>query len=573
MKKIFITISLLLAAVGICRADFVNENTVKEIANRWFGSSDYTVELNDSRSLYYVNATEGGWIVISAEDSTAPVVAYNDSGSFSPKRMPSNIKAWMESTYIKGIKAARADKLQASEPVKALWKTAGIRTKAASKKVLETALWDQESPYNQYCPSNTLTGCVATSACIIIRYHEWPETGRGTTEKYTADQGYKAASPIDLSAHSYDYSLMPLKYTSSATTDQKQQVARLMADMGAACKLSYGTNSQGGTGGYAEDLLNAFVYHFKYNPQASTAYKGSYTDAEWIALIKHEIDNNGPVPYGGYDDDPYYGGGHQYLCDGYDEKDYLHINWGWSGVGNGFFTFDMDDGSGYTFDKGHSIIINLYPDKSGDNYKSPNGGPLIYIDNGGTKGGLSISSGTVMSKNFTVKLALAYNADWYNSYSGHVRIALVDHKGDVKEAISTESSLSISPEQAISGKSFKCTVTNKYAIGDRIVCQFVDKTGNWADITADPEYCSGVNAIPVFDTPYLAERTEYFAGDNYVVDLIPGSKHITSYTWKLDGKTQSHVSANLSAGEHTVVVTVTLSDSSKFVITKKITAN
>lgn len=582
MKKyILLTLSLLFAAAGLCRADFVNKETVQEIAARWFGSEDFTVELNESNTLYYVNANEGGWIIISAEDSTTPVIGYNDTGSINPHRMPSNMKAWFDNTYIKGIQEARHFNMVADEPVKQLWKTAGFRTKAATGKVLETALWDQDTPYNTYCPQVTesgrkvtgLTGCVATSACIILRYHQWPDKGRGTTQAYTfrdASNKQVSVASIDLSSHSYDFSQMPLKYSSSATSTQKQQVARLMADMGAACKLEYGYYE--GTGGYAEDMLNAFVYHFKYNPQASSEYKTAYTDAEWIALIKNEIDNDRPVPYGGYSNDS---GGHQYVCDGYDKRDYLHINWGWSGEDNGFFTFKMGT-SQYYFDLGHSIIINLYPDKSGDSYEAPNGGPLFFGDYSSVKGGLTVTSGSVASKSFTVKASGIFNYDWHNAYIGPLRIVLIDHKGEVKQAISSESNVNIQEENYLSSKNFTCSVTGNYAIGDRIACQFRNKLGEWETIRSDYDALfttTAVPFIPVFDTPYLADRTEYSAGDNYVIDLIPGSKRITSYTWKLDGKSQSYVSASLTAGEHTVEVTVTLSDNSKFVITKKITAN
>lgn len=569
---------MLILAAGICRADFVGESTVRDIAGRWFGSAKISIELDSSRTLYYVNAADGGWLIISAEDSATPIIGYNDSGSISPERMPSNMSAWMDNTYIKGIKLAREARLEASEPVKKLWKTAGVRTKAASRNVLETARWDQDTPYNLYCPKVTeygrqvtaLTGCVATAAAIICRYHEWPQTGRGSTEAYTfRDISNKtvSVSAIDLSSRTYDYSLMPLDYTGSESTAQKQAVARLMADLGAGARLGYGYAE--GTGGYAEDMLHTFVYNMSYNPEACTAYKGSYTDAEWISIIKREIDADRPVFYGGYGDAS---GGHQYVCDGYDEKDYLHINWGWSGDYNGFFTFKMQTAD-YYFDKGHSIIVNLEPDRSGDAYTAPNGGPLIFIDYDTSKGGLAITSGSILSKTFTVKITYIYNADWHNSYDGSIRMALTDHKGGVKEVISSTDSMIIPEEQVYVNKSIKCTVKGDYAIGDRVVCQFLNKEGNWEDITVDPEYCTGVNGIPVFDTPFLAERSSYAAGDNFVIDLIPGSSQISSYTWTFDGKKQSHVSAALTPGEHTVVVTVKCADNTTYVITKKIFAD
>ena len=31
-------------------------------------------------------------------------------------------------------------------------------------------------------------------------------------------------------------------------------------------------------------------------------------------------------------------GGHAFVCDGYDESGLFHINWGWGGSGDGYFS-------------------------------------------------------------------------------------------------------------------------------------------------------------------------------------------------------------------------------------------
>ena len=53
--------------------------------------------------------------------------------------------------------------------------------------------------------------------------------------------------------------------------------------------------------------------------------------AEWMNLIKSEINEKRPVYYFGSSDD----GGHAFVFDGYNEEDMVHVNWGWSGMNNG----------------------------------------------------------------------------------------------------------------------------------------------------------------------------------------------------------------------------------------------
>ena len=74
MKKFILTFALLLSGITLCFADFVGKDQVNEIAKKWFSSENFTVTLDESSTLYYVNATDGGWIIISAEDSTTPVI-------------------------------------------------------------------------------------------------------------------------------------------------------------------------------------------------------------------------------------------------------------------------------------------------------------------------------------------------------------------------------------------------------------------------------------------------------------------------------------------------------------------
>ena len=70
--------------------------------------------------------------------------------------------------------------------------------------------------------------------------------------------------------------------------------------------------------------------------------------------------------YGGASDE----GGHSFICDGYNSMNYFHFNWGWSGVGDGYFTLsNLKPGSGgagggsYDFSEDQDVLIGIEPDR------------------------------------------------------------------------------------------------------------------------------------------------------------------------------------------------------------------
>ncbi len=578
MKKTILSLTIFfIFSTLACRADFVSREKINEIATEWFGDDDFTVNLDESSSFYYVNAAKGGWILVSAEDATIPVLAYNDTGEFKTDRMPSNIKKFLGG-YTKSINAVRQADLKSSSEVKKLWRNAGVRTKTSSGKLLQTAAWGQEDPYNLYCVKVTeggrqytaLTGCVATSIAIILRYHQWPEHGKGTIGgyEYTSDYRRKVTIPsYSIDDNYYDYSLMPMTYTSSATSAQKNAVATLMHDLGVMFKAEY--NYQTGTGAYAEDIQQALFEHMGYSGNAYHLYRNACSsDGQFLRIIKEEIDANRPVPYGGSSSTD---GGHQFLCDGYDNKDYVHINWGWSGEDNGYFTLTLKIPNSYTFSDDQSIIVGLEPDRDGSTVN--NGGPLCFVSDTDIKDyeGITISSGSIADKNFTAKVGGIWNLDSNVPYKGSVRMAIVDYRGALKEIISETKQITLAGSEYTVIPSISCSFEKTPVLGDRIVAQFLSKNGKWETINCMADYTSYNNAISVIDTPYLLIEDSYKTGDSFILEIVPGNSLISSYTWTFDGLKQSHVSVSpLTKGEHTISVKVTLKDGTIEAITQKI---
>ncbi len=68
--------------------------------------------------------------------------------------------------------------------------------------------------------------------------------------------------------------------------------------------------------------------------------------------MKESFDMGWPLYYSGQSPD----GGHAFVCDGYDDGNLFHYNWGWSGSGDGWFDFDNID-----YNTSDGAIFNFVP--------------------------------------------------------------------------------------------------------------------------------------------------------------------------------------------------------------------
>ena len=115
----------------------------------------------------------------------------------------------------------------------------------------------------------------------------------------------------------------------------------------------------------AEDALKTY---FGYKNTLQGVHKSNYTDSNWINLLKIELDARRPVIYAGRGNE----GGHAFVCDGYDNNNYFHFNWGWSGQNDGYFVLTaLNPGSGgagggsYEFTDAQRAIIGIEPANGG----------------------------------------------------------------------------------------------------------------------------------------------------------------------------------------------------------------
>ena len=192
----------------------------------------------------------------------------------------------------------------------------GKNEQSGVKPLLGGIRYGQEDPYNRKFPlqekGGKLTACVVgcgpvALAQVLAHYHSAePPTGSSYVRTGTG------------SILKVNMSEQPFSWNGGS-----ESLGNLMLCAAASLKATVsldGTSS--GLGNFKPALLN----HWHYSPRCRYMQKAS--DEDMLKAIYSELDQRRPVIIADTT--------HMFVCDGY-YKDYLHINLGWDGIGNGYY--------------------------------------------------------------------------------------------------------------------------------------------------------------------------------------------------------------------------------------------
>ena len=393
MKKFLIFASVLLATLATATAAPVTPSQAQQAAKQFMQERRPGVivqstpvsrtprKMNGHATVtqpnYYIfNTTNNkGYVIVSGDDRTTSILGFTDSGSFDPNNIPANMRGWLEN-YDKQIQAL--DELGVlgtgfSTP----------RPTRNSISPLVTSHWDQGAPYWDHCPEfmditeegDTVgelayTGCVATSMAQIMNYYKFPLSISQPIPSYLVtfymNEEYGVFETDMLEPMYFDWDNMKDRYTGAETQAEKDAVAWLMLYAGCAAHMQYGLNASSTSDPYIPTALNDY-----FNYDAKLVYRSDYDQAQWEDMIYNELVEGRPMIYNGRAGT---GGGHSFVCDGYAYGDYFHINWGWGGLGDGYFVLSVLNPyaggigattslEGYNIDQ--TAIIGIQPGYSG----------------------------------------------------------------------------------------------------------------------------------------------------------------------------------------------------------------
>lgn len=406
-----------------------------------------TLSINNIPAIKLVHFNTGGWVLVSNDYRTKPILGYGLRGSLDPEAMPPGLMSLIDDykQQILVVKESKTSKAKAHDE----WgkEDNKVSKKEESKGLLTTdvfgllktsrglVLWNQDknnnggcSPsYNANCPSAGIidlcvpggtcdcdkkpVGCGAVAMGQIMWYWEYP--------------------------HSYNWDIIPVALFEGHDPEPAAELARLLRDCGSAANMNYCCRGSWATTENVELGLRDFGF-----PGATKRVRSSWPSSSgWQNLIRAELDAGRPVLYrGGAVIDPGdWGNVHYFVCDGYDRNSpsYFHFNWGWGNTalsnpdyGYCFTLDDLAPDAEHDYTSNQQMIIGISPEcameesitslpytsistevsLSANTISIPGAGSILEIEPGGSLL-MSATNSITLNPGFYAKAGSAVTAD------------------------------------------------------------------------------------------------------------------------------------------------------------------
>lgn len=382
MKQVF-TLFLVVFTLSVI-ANPVDKNQAEQIAKNLLARhspfSSRSVEIADIQSqiqdgivtYYTIKFESGGFVIVSADDATVPVLAYSFDQEANNEVINPAAKAWLDN-YSKEILEIRSARITNSS-TRPLWddilnnRYSTAERESADVAPLVKTKWDQGCYFNELCPSDPTsdvcgkmwTGCVATTMAQLMKYHSWPEKGIGSHSYNHSKYGVQNAN---FEATTYNFSSMP-----NIVSQSNLAIATLMYHAGVSVTMNYDIE---GSGAFSADVPFALVNYFNYAPTCRMELKANYTSLnDWYAILRSDLDAGRPIYYAGSSTES---GGHAWILDGYKTSDNtFHFNWGWNGNYNGYFLIGSLNPGSHDFNDDNVAIIGITPGNNKTTWKEQN---------------------------------------------------------------------------------------------------------------------------------------------------------------------------------------------------------
>jgi uncharacterized protein (TIGR02145 family) len=329
--------------------------------------SDMQVLTEGADTLMYVFNLKNneGWIILSAEKKSFPLVGWSPEGSFGEySQLPATIQSFLKKQG-DHILAIRKGVLPATLGAEKAWQEI---TQPPTKlndddevivfEPLMDVLWNQGCGYNSWCPpdasgpcGHAWVGCVAAAQGQIMKYWNYPAQGRGS-HNYTSQYGELS---VDFSQQNYNWDAMP-------ENSYNDEVAKLLYHVGVSVEMNYAPDE---SVALSEKVRNSLTRYFGYSFRAKYHTINNYAESKVVELITSELTEGRVVYYGGCPDvitnnNPC----HAFVIDGfmsYAGYHIFHFNFGWGGTANGYFYIQDLIGSGMNFSNPTELITGIVP--------------------------------------------------------------------------------------------------------------------------------------------------------------------------------------------------------------------
>jgi hypothetical protein len=326
-------------------------------------------EMGESRlspAAYYVFNADNAFVIVAGDDRAQEILAYGE-GALDIETLPENMRFWL------GYYKRQMEYLQA-HPGLVVEKP--LSNRGESVEPMLEATWDQGAPYYNQCPldggTHAMTGCATTSLAQVFYHWKFPTGPTPVVPGYTTRNGKFTLEALPSVTFDWDH-MLPRYWYGQYDATNASAVAQLMRYIGQAEEMNY---DKAGSDAWEDDIVRAcdlFGYEDAYAVYKSTINfdTGEETtyinDEDWSALMQEELLAGHPFVFCAFDYSNAYTSyvGHAFNVDGYNATDgTFHINWGWSGTGNGYFAMNAFANQGSNYHMGQRIVKNIYPSLS-----------------------------------------------------------------------------------------------------------------------------------------------------------------------------------------------------------------
>ncbi|MBE6294083.1 MAG: hypothetical protein E7090_05315 [Bacteroidales bacterium] len=333
------------------------------------GSMQTRSAASDDPTFHAFTGSDGkGFVIVAGQETGTQIIGYSMDGTLpTDGNLPEGLTDYL-TDIDNQVRAVRASGTTYTMTRAA----ADVNVYSTNEVLLNTATWGQGAPYNNVVSekygSTVVTGCIPTAFAIAMQYHKYGIVKKQiviTEYQNGAATGGLVRIPVGTT---YDWENMLDSYSGAYTDAQAEAVGTLMYHLGGAYMVEWGASSTNGNF-YAYHMKNYYGYtyaSYALNGNSEMSIRSSVADdAVWKGYIKESIDAGCPIPYHAKNT----GSGdaeHMFILDGYNDNDYYHFNWGWSGNANGFFTLNSmtpSTGDNYSTASSHEAVFMLRPDR------------------------------------------------------------------------------------------------------------------------------------------------------------------------------------------------------------------
>lgn len=306
--------------------------------------NEHTLFYSGKATMYVFNFDEG-FVITTADDRAPAIIAYSPKGNFDVNNIHPSAKMWLkpiqEYVALLQIENPKANEHEQWAELRSGNVTHNT-TSAKGVNPLLTSNWGQDTltgnvgGYNDACPvfdsingGRCFAGSVATAMAQIMYYHKYPQFGNGSNS-YT----HIYYGTLSENFNGVEYLWANMSDTANATS--RAEISKLIYHAGISVNMNYGPVESITS---PSSVPNAMQNNFRYRPDIREVNRLDYTLLNWQRVMKDNLDAHQPVLYSG-EDDSIDAGPHSFVCDGYNDNNYFHMNWGWDGNGNGYYWLD-----------------------------------------------------------------------------------------------------------------------------------------------------------------------------------------------------------------------------------------